>query len=67
MWLASNTRAVASSMSEHYIQYLFEGRAILRTNGQVVLCQSDRSSPGWNEQALAWWRAAETEAFRVDR
>ncbi len=60
MWLGSGIYVLGSRMSRGQLQYLFEGRAILRPDGQVLLCQRDRT--GWNEQALEWWRATAAEA-----
>jgi uncharacterized protein YrrD len=65
VWLACGYHALALNMPQEFIKDLFEGRAILRPDGQVLLCKRDRD--GWNEQALAWWREAEAEATRETR
>ena len=64
MWLVNCGHVHASSVGRPALKYLFEGRAILHPDGRVTLCQHDRSLPGWNEKALLWWKAAETEALR---
>ncbi len=65
MWLASGGHALMSQVGKGAIKYLFESRAILRPDGRVDLCDCDRSSSGWNSQALAWFRDADARSSHL--
>ena len=62
LWMDSGFHGTARSFTNPNstaLSLLFEDRAILRPDGQVILCHHGEA--GWNERALEWWRAAKGE------
>lgn len=69
MWMSNgHVGSFRNVPTRHLLCALFEGRAIMSTDGHVRLCQRSTmglhpsSIEGWSEMALEWWRAAAREA-----